>query len=70
MGQLDEDVLISDYRVWTETVKNEELICTYVVLYKGVNFCNDCFQEPKYEVRMVKFKKTGTKLCENRWILL
>jgi hypothetical protein len=47
-----------------------EQYCTYVVPYRAVNFCNECFQEPKYEVRMAKFKKTGTKLCENQWIIL
>lgn len=35
-----------------------------------INFCNECFQEPKYQVRMDKFKKIGTKLCENQWIIL
>jgi hypothetical protein len=40
-------MLISGYRVWTETVKGEEWIHTYVVPYTGANFCNECFQEPK-----------------------
>lgn len=63
-------MLVSDYRECTETIKNEKWICTYVVPYRGVNFCNECIQEPKYQVRMNKFKKTGTKLCENQWIIL
>jgi hypothetical protein len=63
-------VLISDYRVWTETGKGEEWIRTSVVPCIGANFCNECFQEPKYEVRINKFKKTRTKLRENWWILL
>jgi hypothetical protein len=27
------------------------------------------FSGTKNEVRMDKFKKTGTKLCENQWII-
>ena len=67
---MHEDVLISDYRVWTKTLKNEEWIRTCIVPYTGVNFCNECFQEPKYEVRMDKFKQIGTRLYENQWIIL